>query len=251
MKNILKKFFLTLGIALTVLLSSGATISTPTYADGFEGRQGDDCGYILGMVSWDCNVNIKDEDSLKSGIWIIASNIAVDITVIVVYLAVGYIIYGGYLYILSNGDPGKVATGKKALTQAFIGLAIVMLANVILNTIRIALGGVSLAENCTVEGACVSNVDQMVIGAINWVISVVGVVSAIFVVYGGISYMTSAGDPGKLKKAKDTILYACIGLIIVALAWIISGFVSGLIRDANNSNTASLINESIITKEIS
>ena len=251
MKNILKKFFLTLGIALTVLLSSGATISTPTYADGFEGRQGDDCGYILGMVSWDCNVNIKDEDSLKSGIWIIASNIAVDITVIVVYLAVGYIIYGGYLYILSNGDPGKVATGKKALTQAFIGLAIVMLANVILNTIRIALGGVSLAENCTVEGACVSNVDQMVIGAINWVISVVGVVSAIFVVYGGISYMISAGDPGKLKKAKDTILYACIGLIIVALAWIISGFVSGLIRDANNSNTASLINESIITKEIS
>ena len=255
MKKMLKKTFI-IGI-ITVILSAFVTMLTPksTYAaDGFSGRgtQGQPpCEYILGMVSWDCNVNIKDEDSLKSGIWIIASNIAVDITVIVVYLAVGYIVYGGYLYILSRGDPGKVATGKKALTQAFIGLAIVMLANVILNTIRIALGGASLAENCTVEGTCVSNVDQMVIGAINWVISIVGVVSAIFVVYGGISYMTSAGDPGKLKKAKDTILYACIGLIIVALAWIISGFVSGLIRDANNSNTASLINESIIAKEIS
>lgn len=186
---------------------------------------------FLGLTSWDCNVNIKegDQDSLVTGATTIAMNVLTDISVIAAYLVLGYVIYGGYLYTFSGGDPGKVATGKKTLAQAFIGLAIVMLANVILNTIRIALG-VNFAANCA-NTKCV-NPGEMVTHAIQWVIGVAGVVSAIFVVYGGISYTTSAGDPGKLKKAKDMILYSLIGLIIVALAEIITAFVTNLIKNA-------------------
>jgi hypothetical protein len=45
--------------------------------------------------------------------------------------------------------------------------------------------------------------------------------------------MTSQGDPGKLQKAKTTILYSIIGLVIVALAEILTAFVSNLVREAN------------------
>lgn len=218
---------------------SKETKSTTTYVDGT-------CNYFLGLTSWNCGVNIHDEESLKTGIWTIVANVATDITVIAAYLVLGYVIYGGYLYIFSSGDPGKVSAGKKTLTQAFIGLAIVMSANIIMNTIRFALLGSSrnllncATESCVDPGALVTNVIQ-------WVIGIAGAVAAIFVVQGGIAYTTSAGDPGKLQKAKQTITYALIGLAIVALAELITAFVSGMIRNAGN--TTGYINQTIISKE--
>lgn len=60
---------------------------------------------------------------------------------------------------------------------------------------------------------------------INWIMGIIGLVCVIVVIVGGVQYMTSTGDPGKVKKAKDTILYGVIGLIIVALSAAIVNFV--------------------------
>ena len=54
---------------------------------------------------------------------------------------------------------------------------------------------------------------------------VVGVAAVIMIIVGGFKYITSAGDPAKVSSAKDTILYAIIGLIIVAMAQMIVRFV--------------------------
>jgi TRAP-type C4-dicarboxylate transport system permease small subunit len=64
-----------------------------------------------------------------------------------------------------------------------------------------------------------------VTGIINAVIAVLGIVCVIVIIMGGVSYMTSSGDAGKVKKAKDTILYGVIGLIVCALAAVIVNFV--------------------------
>lgn len=64
------------------------------------------------------------------------------------------------------------------------------------------------------------------------VIGIAGLVAVIAIIIGGIGYMTSAGDAGKLKKAKDTILYACIGLVVCALAF---GIVNFTIHAINGS----------------
>lgn len=247
----LKKILAPLIISI-VAFSSLLLIPSSAYADAlFKGRTGSACGGFLGLTSWDCGVNISDQESLKAGIWTIAANILTDITVIAAYLVLGYVIYGGYQYTMSGGDPGKVANGKKTLSQAFIGLAIVMSANIIMTTIRFALLGGSGALNCNLEtGANCVDPNTMVTNAIQWVIGIVGIVAAVFVVYGGISYTTSAGDPGKLQKAKQTILYAIIGLIIVALAEIITAFVSNMIREADNKAAFSPINQTSISKEV-
>ncbi len=47
--------------------------------------------------------------------------------------------------------------------------------------------------------------------------------------------MTSSGEAAKVEKAKKTILYAIIGLAIVALAEVITGFVSNIIKGASSS----------------
>ena len=208
------------------------------------------CPSFLGLVSWDCHTNIKgisSTEALKSNIWQIAANVANDIIVIAAYLVLGYVIYGGYLYMFSYGDPGKAAGGKKTLTHAFIGLAIVMSAYAIMSTIRFALlGSNGKLGNC-VTGSCVDP-NTMIKNMIEWVIGVAGVVAAIFVVYGGISYATSSGDPNKTTKAKQVIIYALIGLAIVGLAEIITAFVSNMIRNANPDT--SYIDQTIISKEV-
>lgn len=240
----LKKILVTFAIVLTLGLSA---FSTPVFAKTqFTGT----CNRnFLGMVPWDCNVKVTDQNSLKSGIWTIAANVATDITIIAAYLVVGYIIYGGYLYIFSTGEAGKVATGKKALYHAILGLAIVISANVILTAIRAALGGNTFCNpNDPLTTGCTNMEDAgtIITSSLQWVIGIAGVIAAIFIVYGGISYTISRGEPGKLQQAKQMITYALIGLAIVALSELIVVFVSNII---NNANDNAYIEQTIISKE--
>lgn len=67
--------------------------------------------------------------------------------------------------------------------------------------------------------------DTTIINIINAVIGVLGLIAVVVVIIGGVQYMTSSGDAGKVKKAKDTILYGIIGLVICVLAFAIVNFV--------------------------
>ena len=64
-----------------------------------------------------------------------------------------------------------------------------------------------------------------IVSIINAIIAILGVVCVIVMIIGGVNYMTSSGDAGKVKKAKDTILYGLIGLIVCVLAFAIVNFV--------------------------
>jgi amino acid transporter len=55
--------------------------------------------------------------------------------------------------------------------------------------------------------------------------AVVGIVAVIMIMFAGFRYVTSGGKEESVKSAKNTILYAIIGLVIVALAQIIVHFV--------------------------
>ena len=199
----------------------------------FEGHT--DCTPVLGMTPWDCGVVITDDqETLKSGVWAIATNVAADIAVIASYLALGYVMYGGYQYVLSGDEPSKAAAGKKTLKHAFIGLAITMSSAAIMGTIRAILlnGGNSGTLVDCINNSCIDPT-TLFLNTLHWFIAMAGIVSAIFIVYGGISYSTSAGSTEKIRKSKTIIINALIGLAIVAIAEIITAFVSTIIRNAN------------------
>ena len=65
--------------------------------------------------------------------------------------------------------------------------------------------------------------------AINVFTGVLGVVAAVVIIYGGVQYVLATGDSSKLKRAKDTIMYGIIGLVIAILAFAIVNFVVGVI----------------------
>lgn len=59
----------------------------------------------------------------------------------------------------------------------------------------------------------------------NIVLYIVGIISVLMLVWGGLRYILSGGDSKKITDAKNTILYAIVGLIISVLAYAIVRFV--------------------------
>lgn len=66
---------------------------------------------------------------------------------------------------------------------------------------------------------------------------VVGFVAVIMIIVGGFKYITSGGDSGNISGAKNTIIFALVGLVIVALAQVIVRFVLTKVSGANVSNS--------------
>ena len=82
-------------------------------------------------------------------------------------------------------------------------------------------GRVDIVGNTNTDTDLVNNVT----GIISAVIAVLGLVCVVVMIIGGVNYMTSAGDAGKVKKGKDTILYGLIGLVVCVLAYALVNWV--------------------------
>ena len=72
-----------------------------------------------------------------------------------------------------------------------------------------------------VDSTTVENLLQIVFG-------VAGGVAMLIIIYAGIQYILSRGEPEKTKKARDTIIYAAVGLTLAMLAFSIVTWVTGL-----------------------
>ena len=75
------------------------------------------------------------------------------------------------------------------------------------------------AGSVTVEGALKT--------VVNVLLFIIGAISVIMIVIGGIKYTTSNGDSSAVTSAKNTILYSVIGLVIALMAYAIVNFVLG------------------------
>lgn len=62
--------------------------------------------------------------------------------------------------------------------------------------------------------------------ALTWVFIIIVAVATIAVIVAGINYMTSRGDPQKTANAKNTIIYAVVGVVVAALATSIIRFIA-------------------------
>lgn len=75
----------------------------------------------------------------------------------------------------------------------------------------------------TVEGDLISGITAVV----NVFLALIALIAVIFILIGGIKYITSGGDEDAAASAKNTILYAIIGLIVIAFSAVIVNFVLG------------------------
>ncbi|MDO4747274.1 MAG: pilin [Candidatus Saccharibacteria bacterium] len=76
----------------------------------------------------------------------------------------------------------------------------------------------------------------------NTILYIVGIIAVVMLIVGGIKYLLSGGDSKKVTDAKNTVLYAIIGLVIAFLAYAIVNFVITALPSSAEENTTSLIN---------
>jgi hypothetical protein len=67
-------------------------------------------------------------------------------------------------------------------------------------------------------------------GIANTLIFLVGAISVIMIIIGGLRYVTSNGDSKATEGAKNTILYACIGVVVAIASFAIVSFITGSIK---------------------
>jgi hypothetical protein len=72
----------------------------------------------------------------------------------------------------------------------------------------------------------VSKIENFAQNVIQVLVTLAGLLAAGFFVMGGISYITSSGNPEHLDRAKKTIVYSGIGLAVCIAAFVLSNVIS-------------------------
>ena len=83
-------------------------------------------------------------------------------------------------------------------------------------------------ENVRREGGFTETDLPTFIGRIlKWIMGIIGVIMIALFVYGGVTYATSAGSEEKIETGKKIMVYTIIGVVIIALAYVLTDFVIG------------------------
>ncbi len=89
-------------------------------------------------------------------------------------------------------------------------------------------------EGCRGSYICAPNEKNSVMNVLGMVVTVLiwisAIVSTIVIIVSGIMYALASGDPGKISKAKDALLYSVIGLVVSLLAFAIVYFVTEVMK---------------------
>ena len=91
----------------------------------------------------------------------------------------------------------------------------------------------SLWGGTSPENLGVNDVGTIINNVINWLLGGVGAVAVVFIMVGGIQYITAIGNPEAAQKAKTTLTYAIGGLILVLAAYLIVKFIAGFLLSKN------------------
>ncbi len=68
----------------------------------------------------------------------------------------------------------------------------------------------------------------------NWVLGIAGAVAVLMLVIGGVRYIISAGNPTQAEGAKKTIIYALVGIAIIALSLVLVNGVIALLQGSSS-----------------
>lgn len=90
-------------------------------------------------------------------------------------------------------------------------------------------GGIQSTNTGNVPTA-INGQDGLIAKIVNVLLFVIGIISVIMIIIGGIRYATSNGDANSVTAAKNTILYAIVGLVVAIFAYAIVTFVVDQIK---------------------
>lgn len=153
-------------------------------------------------------------------LWLIGAAVFEMLSRVAGLLAVFLIIWGGFRYITSVGNADQASNARKTIINALIGLIIAIMATALVSfTVQTLSGGTDDLSQVSTTGT----IERV----LSFVYAVAGAASVIAIIIGGLKFVTSSGDPQGVNSARNTIIYAVIGLVVVIFASLITTFVLG------------------------
>ena len=134
------------------------------------------------------------------------------------------IVIGSLIYMTAAGDEKKLGTGKMIITASLIGLALALAAPSFLKQIGEILGW-GTTDSSDVSGA--KTILEILQTALNFLLSIVGIIAIIMLVIGGLMYLLSAGDEDRMKTGKTIVIYSLIGIAVALSALVLVTQVAG------------------------
>lgn len=144
------------------------------------------------------------------------NNIFRGLTYVVGVVGTFMMIYNGFQYVISVGRPDKTKQVLMSIIYTAVGFVVAVIARSLVEFILPHVNGKS-------------DVVAVISDSVQIFMYVIGITAVIMMIVAGMLYIFSAGDPGKAKSAKDTIMYAAIGLGVAlvgtgALTWLLPLF---------------------------
>lgn len=183
--------------------------------------------YLEGAACEGDNVNNRDGGFELADIWLIFAALFEAVIKISAIVALAYVIWGGFKYITSQGSPEGTASARRTITYALAGMAMATLASASVTLFMDIVAG-GTAGSGILPGADSSNALQRVL---NFVYAIGGAVAAIYVAIGTVKFATSTGDPGKAASARNTIIYALVGAVVIVGAYLLTTAVLGRLAE--------------------
>lgn len=144
------------------------------------------------------------------------------------YIVIGFIVIQGgitgyNLALASGSSDDDLENEKKFVTSAGFGILLILLSELVVSVF--SLQGVNPADANTGAGVEASAVviDQ-VVGIINYLLTLFGIVGVLLLVWAAVYYITSFGNEDQMNRAKRLILTAVVGLVVVASSFALMNF---------------------------
>lgn len=193
---------------------------------------------FLGLVPWyhylqltmengGCQVQNFTLLGAHSSLLLILLAIVDDLLRVAGLLAVIFLIISGIQYIMSRGEPAEMAKAQTGALNSLLGLALALIAVRFVAFIGNQLGGTSVDAPSSADHVDLSSLPTFgdaatsgsIVGTVLSIIfGIAGALAFLYLVIGGFQYITSQGDPQRVAKAKNAVLYALIGLALAIVA---------------------------------
>lgn len=137
---------------------------------------------------------------------------------IIVMLAIVFMVVGALMYVLAGADPDMAKKGKAAISGALTGVALAVAAPSFLKEIGTVLGWNGLDSGPVSEALSLTEISMRVL---QFLMSILGVVSLIMMMLAAILYLSSGGDTKRVETGKNMFKYAILGVLIAMSSLVI------------------------------
>lgn len=196
---------------------------------------------FLGFVPWNYYLQMDPNNACQitnfhllggnSSLLLIGLAILDDLFQLAGVLAVAFIVYSGFQFVLSQGAPDEAAKARTTAINALVGLGISLVAITFVSYLGTRAGGgqgttvgpygLNLGWLPNPGGAESGSVLQT---ALSVAFEVLGAIAFLIIVIAGMQYAFSQGDAQTTARAKAAIIYAFVGLVIALVAQSIVSF---------------------------